>query len=229
MRYTLRTAIPDEIDGQTVAFANAFERDERPGEVTVLLIADGRRVVLGVGDQFDLGATRLRVVAIAPQDGGYVVDVEQIDEVAPPPARPDLLAVELAPITIAELTTLVQGLTPVILAALGAPQAIVTAWASETQSTMHREWNGGEIGPVTTCRHVARLAGADGVADVTVTEIRRAPDTVEAEELSAFWRTPRQRAQVFARAEGATMVGRLQGTQESETIMALIAAAVRTR
>jgi hypothetical protein len=224
----LRTSIPDEIDGQSVVFANAFERAERPGQLSVLLLHADRQVLLAVGDVFEIGSSRLRLAAIEPQGGSFAVLIDRVEPDLPRPLKlPEPAEFAIEPIHAGDLATLLKSLTPSILAQLGAPTVTASGWTTETRSTMHTEWNGGEIGPVVTTRQIAQLPIPDLEAEITVTDICYAPDSIDRQELAAYWRAGAQRAHIFLRAEGTGPMTELLSDPASAPVVNLITEVIR--
>lgn len=227
MRYSFRTSIPDEFDGKSIVFANVFDRPEQQGVLSVLLLAENRQVTLKVGDEFELGTKRMRLEALEPHGGSYVVRLQQVDP-APPSAPLGNSAFPILPIGTAQLVTLLKALTPAILSQLGRSDTAVADWSISSEDTMHTEWNGGLVGPVTTTRHFATIAaGGEGLeAEIAATDVRLAPERIERQKLAAFWRAGQRRAHVFARAEGTMPIVQLHAADASADIVAVIAAAV---
>lgn len=228
MQLRFRTGIPDEIGDQSFVFANAFEREERPGRLSVLLLHDNRQVLLAAGDVFEVGSSRLRLTAIEPQDGSFAVLIDRVEpELLPPRKLPEPAEVAIEPICAGDLATLLKSLTPSILTHLGSPAVAVPNWTTETRSSMHTEWNGGEIGPVISNRKVAQLPGADLEAEITVTDICYAPDIIDRQELAAYWRAGALGAHIFLRAEGTGPMTALLSDPASAPVVALITDAIR--
>lgn len=225
----IRTGIPDELDGESIAFANVFERPEQPGHLSVLLVFKETQTVLAPGDIFSIGASQFRLAGIEPHPRGYVVVLDRLAPApVPPHAGPVVVPVPIPAIGTLKLAELLKAMSPELLAALGGGGAGITSWSTQTSSSMSREWNGGEIGPVATHRHVAAFTpepvGLE--ASVTVTDIRYDPSEIARQEISAHWRAGDRRAHIFLRAEGIAPMTSLYATPEDAAVVDLIVAAI---
>lgn len=172
------TGIPDELDGLDIVFANAFEREEKPGGLSVLLLHAETQTLLAPGDEFALGGRRYRLDAIEAHGSGYRVAVTRLDAPPPPSPTPRRESKEfgIPPIGAHDLGALLRALSPAVLARLagGAGDPPALEWTRDARETMNTEWNGERIGPITTSQHAARFPG--GEAAVTVEDIRYAPE-----------------------------------------------------
>jgi len=227
VRHSFRTSIPDEFDGKSIVFANVFERSAQKGVLSVLLLHDDRQQTLTIGEEFELGTKRMRLEALEPHDVSYLVSLQEV-EPADQSAPSGTSIFPIVQIGSAELVSLLKTLTPAILAQLGRPGASIADWSTSTEHTMHAEWNGGAVGPVTTTRHMARFAaGFAGIeADIAATDVCFSPDRIERQELAAFWRADQRDAHVFARAEGTAPIVQLLAAEAAADVVAAIAAAV---
>ena len=156
-----------------------------------------------------------------PQD---VAVVKRLDA----PAAPESVAHPIPPVAAHELAALLKELTPSILGELSGGAAIpVAEWTSEARDRMHREWNGGETGPVSVTRHVAVfIRGVAAEASVTVEDIRFAPDELYRREVSAYWRSGEASAHVFLRSEGDAPMAALQTAPGNDWLVGLITQAI---
>lgn len=218
----IRTGIPDEIGGHWVAFANVFERDERPGQLSVILVtADETRTILAPGDAFAVGGIELTLQAIEAKGEGHVVVLEPVEPQVAASSLPQPVQYALPPIPAGQLVDLLVSATPDILEKLGERQ-VPLDWEANSTSTFNREWTGAEIGPITTVRQVARFAAGAVTAEVVETDIRYEPEALHSREVSGFWRTVNGRAHVFCRTGWDDPMTTLYAAPEAAEVVALL-------
>jgi hypothetical protein len=226
--------IPEELGGADVVFSNVFVREERPGTLSVLLLHAETRTLLAPGDRFELGAKTYRLEAIEERGERYAVVVARLDEAAPilRPGRSEPTSFVIPPIRAHDLGTLLRSLSPTILARLAgdAKAPAIASWTREARDSMNTEWNGEQVGPITTTRHVARFS-VDGAteASVDVIDIRYQPEEIVRQEVSAYWRTGGAKASIFLRAEGTGPMTRLLAGPDSDWLVSLICSSTAGR
>lgn len=225
--FTIRTGTRDELAGVDIGFVNVFERDDRPGQLSVQLVLPDRNVIVAVGDAVEVGGEQFRLLALTADEGAYLVQIEQVAQGAPPP--PSVLPIP--PVQAADLGRVLRGLTPTILRHLsgGAPVPDLLEWQTESRQTTHREWNGGEIGPNTSVRGSACFGPSQGVrveSSVTLDDLRYHPSEIYRREISAFWRIGEASAHIFLRAEGDVKFDHITGDTLDPAILTLLRQAI---
>ena len=223
----IRTGIPDEIGGHWVAFANVFERPERPGQLSVILVtADETRTILAAGDAFSVGGMALTLQAIEAQGEAYVVVLQRAEPQVAASSLPKSVPYALPAIPAGQLVRLLVAATPEILERLGDRQ-VPLDWEANRTSTFNREWTGAEIGPITTVRLVARFVAGAVTAEVVETDIRYEADALHSREVSGFWRTVNGRAHVFCRTGWDDPMTTLYAAPEAAEVVALLVEKIR--
>jgi hypothetical protein len=226
---TIRTGTRDELNGVDVGFVNVFERDERPGVTSVMLVLPDRQVVLTAGDAFEVDGAAFRLEAIEQVSGAYAVKLLSLSA---PSVRPPIETnLPLAPVAAHALRALLKQLTPAILGVLarGGPVPALVQWIADSSQSFHTEWTGAQLGPNSTSRDSAAFDPSVGVqveATITIEEIRYSPDELYRREVSAFWRLDDVNAHVFLRAEGEAKFDHITGADLDPAILALIRQAI---
>ena len=223
----------DDLGGVEVAIANVYERPERPGAPSGLLILAGESRIIAVGDELQLGGRRFRLDAIRPHRTGAFTFVFT-EVVAAPPAggsrRP--YADHRVPAVGAErLARILRDLTPAFLAALdpARPCPALTGWHLDSRESWTEEWNREQLGPSKHHDHQARFADGEGSrieARIRHDVIRWNPQEVHRVELSGSWLRGAAALSLFARAEGMTRFGALSTSGFTEAMLAELRAAL---
>jgi len=228
---TIQSGTRDELAGVDVGLANVYERPERPGELSILLVLPDRDLVMAVGDEITLAGRIFRLEAISPKGTGYQAHfLERLtDPVVDPTPTKAVLAIP--PVTPHRLVDLLKAQSAAILDVLadGAQVPPISAWRSESRQSVHREWNGGEIGPNSHFHHVALfddVGEAPVEARISREDIRYDPNEIYRREVSAFWRAGDATAHIFLRAEGMAELDHIVGDQLDPAIHRLICAAI---
>lgn len=218
----IRTGIPDEIGGHWVAFANVFERPERPGQLSVILVtADETRTILAAGDAFSVGGMALTLQAIEAQGEAYVVVLQRAEPQVAASSLPKSVPYALPAIPAGQLVRQLVAATAEFLERLGDRQ-VPLDWVASRTSTFNREWTGAEIGPITTVRQVAQFAAGAVTAEVVDTDIRHDPELLYRREISAFWQSANGRTHIFCRADGNEPMTTLYAAPEAAEVVALL-------
>jgi hypothetical protein len=191
-----------ELGGVDVGLANVFERPARPGVLTCLLALPDRDVVLGEGDVVEVGGASYRLVGFEPHRTGTHAAIFRPEPAAPTPA----VSATAQPVILhsAPLASALRAATDEILAALGGATPAAVGWNHDSQSVMHREWNGAEFGPTVTERWTAAFDASDSKrveASVTLEDIRYTPEFPWRVDVSGYWRVGDERASLLVRSD----------------------------
>ena len=207
---TILSATRSELAGVTVGVGNIFERRERPGGWSCQLVLPDWTLIMAVGDDVDIAGSRFRLVAFEEGKTGRAAVFERFED----PPRRSLSALvdgrmEIVylpePLSASPLAKRLRELSPRILAALGPAAPVQLAWQSSSRDEIHREWNGGTVGPSTMTQWKAR---ADDIepgpveANVSLDIVRWSPDEVYRTEIAAHWRSGAVSMSLSGRAEG---------------------------
>lgn len=219
---TILSGTRDELGGVDIGIANVYERDERPGVLSLLLVTPDGQHILAAGDSINLGGRRFTLRSLELQSGGaYRCGFEEIaGTLAEAPATPST-TIPLSPQQPSALVATLRVRSERLLAALGWPAGSPVDWEHSARDTYHREWNGEETGPITNLAWTARLAGAE--ARIGLDLVRYNPDQLYRADINGFWKAGERHASLFARADGDADLTEAIASGDIEAITAILA------
>lgn len=224
----------DELGSVAVGLANVYERPERPGRLSGLLLPDGEEPqIVAEGDEIALAGQRFRLESIRQhRTGAYLFVFRRLQDAAAPRKSPSLSEARISlqshaipAVAPHRLAGSLRDVTPYLLSTLGAKPPELLDWRVESRESWSTQWNGERLGPSTHRDHHARFAG-DGrrvEAGVRHEIIRWSEWQVARSDVSGFWRLDDATLSLFAHCDGR---GEDEGLVESLSSDALPAAAL---
>lgn len=204
----------DELGTVEVAIANVYERPERPGGLSGLLILgeDDRRVI-AAGDEIGLAGGVFRLEAIRPhRSGGHLFVFLPLPPAVAPAAprraladlRPAFASHAIPAVSPGRLARLLRDFTPLLLAGLGETPPTPEGWEKESRESWSTQWNGERLGPSTHLLRQARFAAGPRRVEASVRHeiIRWSERSVARSDVTGFWRLDETTLSLFAHSSG---------------------------